>query len=108
MFDFMACREYLESQIDHMKTIGFMIEGGRFASESCQTVRYRFEGKRALGEIMVWDWGASSLLLYDLSRQLNGQTAQDTIPVYVKDGTFFEDNGAEQMKPFLEMAIKLG
>ena len=62
------------------------------------TVRFRFEGKNAMGEIVVWDYGATNLMLIDLQSDKYVVNQHDLVLV---------DDRYDQLTEFFEMALKL-
>jgi hypothetical protein len=65
MFNYPKCKEWLKETMRNVAAAGYEITMSEHETQPV-TVRYRFEGKKAMGEVVIWENGATSMMLYDL------------------------------------------
>jgi len=99
MFDFESCKAFLAHQISLLESAGFGVQF-KSVQTPIESVSYRFEKDRLLGEFVVWERGDTSMVLYD----------SDSILVDRSDIRLDrqKDDGVEQLRKFFEMALEMG
>jgi len=80
MFDYLKCKEWLSEAIRKVASAGYEITMSEHETQPI-TIRYRFEGKKAMGEIVVWENGATSMMLYDLDLKKCSFSKHDAVLV---------------------------
>ena len=68
MFEFKKCRDWVVEESGRLKAADFRVTVVE-ADTPLRIVRIRLEGDKATGEIVVWENGKTSVMLYHLRSQ---------------------------------------
>ena len=66
MFDFIKCADWLQKQMKQIALTGIRISSSENASPD-GSVRFRLESEKKMGELVVWQNGNTSIMVYDLA-----------------------------------------